>query len=184
MKKRQLCLLTIILLILTPGIIQANNGGNSIEIKSFGVGLHMQQFTLSDISSEVMVPANKLLLLYSTNLFRVEPEFAFFNYKYKESKSRGLFFGLGLFGMYQIEQTNIYYGVRTGFSFISMDDVYYDDDMTRFEIGPAVGAEYFFSNYFSIGGEISIRYSSIDSGMSENETMMATNTGLLLRFYF
>lgn len=98
--------------------------------------------------------------------------------------------------MFQKGKTNIYGGIKGEYG--RMKDEYLtwnDDDVEetkalRISVGPAVGAEYFLGDHFSIGGEISVKYMNYkikytETGRdNEKYTLINTDSGLLLRFYF
>jgi len=95
--------------------------------------------------------------------------------------------------------TNLYFGGRVGYNRVSYNRVRQrnDDDYEEssnpsgFFIGPTVGGSYFFSDFFSIGGEVEARYSNIgtseeedDFTVSEDVTTITLRPSLVMRFYF
>jgi hypothetical protein len=170
------------------------------EIKVFGLGLHIEQFKLSDLSTSVsLAPVNKLIFtVTSNNRFRYEPEIGFSLVRDKDNdlSSKVIHIGLGVYGMTQKGRTNIYGGVK--FEYANISTEYFDWDslvdetmkVDRFSIGPTIGAEYFLGDHFSIGGEISLIYRDLKTKNSqysydnENSDFVSIETGLLLRFYF
>ena len=168
----------------------------NLEMKSFGLGLHMQQFKISELD-DMLMPLNKILFTINTRggNFRIEPEIGLIYSKQKISNdysvsSTGVELGIGMFDMYQIQRTNIYYGGRLNYGRIkqSSDHEWYESEpISTIKLGPAIGVEYYFGNHFSIGGEISIQlntYKEDDYIDFFDEYIINTNTGLILRFYF
>ncbi len=168
----------------------------NLEMKTFGVGLHMQQFKISEMDI-LMMPANKILFTFNrfNGSLRIEPEIGFAHLKHKYSDDyslsmTGILLGVGVFDMNQRERTNIYWGVRFNygrFKESSNAEWFESETYSSLSFGPALGVEYYFSNHFSIGGEISILFSTLkedeDDDFLDNQ-IINTNTGLVLRFYF
>jgi hypothetical protein len=170
------------------------------NLKIFGMGMHIEQFKLADITMDISTaPANKIVFTITPSKnYRLEPEigFSFLNDKENELKDKSIILGIGGFGMYQRGKTNIYGGLR--FEYANISNEYNDyntgdiatEKTNRIAIGPAIGAEYYFGEHFSIGGEIGFKYMTLntkDSQFSDGEVkqdFIATDSGLLLRFYF
>ena len=140
--------------------------------KLVGFGLHIEQFKLNDLSDLPSAPVNKLIITINpTQNFRIEPEFGFkfgINEQTKY-KSSTINFGVGAFGQIQRSKLNIYGGLRFEYGFISEENNYNlmsqtkeTDKLVRFMVGPALGGEYFLGENFSIGGELSILYVTIN----------------------
>ena len=173
---------------------------NTPKLKVFGLGMHIEQFKLIDINMDIVTaPANKIIFTITpTKNFRLEPEvgFNYINDKDKELKDKSIHFGIGGFGMYQRGKTNIYGGLR--FEYANISNEYYEwnsgnkqtEKIDRFSIGPAIGAEFFFGQHFSIGGEIGLKYMYLNTKYSQyndednKQDYITTDSGLLLRFYF
>jgi len=170
-----------------------------LSIKPFGVGLHLEQFKLNDISDLTTAPVNKIIVTINpSHKFRIESEIGFRSGKDGETdlKSSSTSFGVGLFGMTQRNKLNIYGGMRIEYGIISEEINGYQakitDKLKRLMIGPALGGEYFFGDNFSLAGEVSLLYvklnESIDpnvySDPESNGNYTSTSTGLFLRFYF
>jgi hypothetical protein len=170
------------------------------EMKVFGMGMHIEQFKLNDLVMDIAAPSNKIVFTVTpTNYFRIEPEigFNYFNDKDSELEDKSISLGLGGVGMYQRGKTNIYGGFRFEYSKFSNEykgsfsgDVE-TEETNRIAIGPAIGAEFFFGQHFSIGGEIGIKYMNFNTtnsqypdGEDSKQDCITTDTGLLCRFYF
>jgi hypothetical protein len=184
------------------------------DFKKFGLGLHVEQFRLNELMSSYFVPVNKIIFTFSpSNKFRLEPAIGYTKAKETnkddfstyETLQSGIFFGLGGFGMYQAGKTNLYFGIRLEYGTINDEytssdtygNSYFQNNKTkRFMVGPAVGAEFFFSKHFSFGGEVALKnYTSNTERTDTNNptpntddenksNFFSTETGLLLRFYF
>jgi len=167
----------------------------------FGLGMHIEQFKLIDITSDITIaPANKVMLTITpNNKFRIEPEigFNFSNDKENELKNESIHLGVGGFGMYQRGKVNLYGGLRFEYANISVEYLDWNtgdkntEKINRISIGPAIGAEYFFGKHFSFGGEIALKYMNLKStdgqnnnGEDSEQAYFSTDSGLLLRFYF
>lgn len=170
-------------------------------IKPFGIGLHLEQFKINDISDLTDFPGNKIALSISTgNSFRFEPEFGFRSGKGESgdlnTKSSTVTLGLGSFIMFQHKKLNTYIGFRMELGIMKFTEDYMGSKVTeksdRFLIGPAIGAEYFLGEKFSFGGEIGLRNVSSKTTkepkptgyQNEKISFFATDTGLFVRFYF
>ncbi|MEN8122282.1 MAG: outer membrane beta-barrel protein [Bacteroidota bacterium] len=180
--------------------IIGQNSENTEVLQLFGLGMHIEQFKLSDITMDITTaPANKIVLTMTpTNKFRIEPEigFNYLNDKESELKAKSVHFGVGGFTMYQKGKTNIYLGFR--FEYANISNEYYNwntggklkEKTNRLSIGPAIGAEFFFGDHFSFGGEIGLKYMSLETNDSQSgsdykkQEHITTDSGLLLRFYF
>ncbi len=181
-------MIILLVLCLSSVSVMGDNDDQAFEMKRFGLGLYMQQFTITDLTNDLFIPANKVLLVLNEENFRTELEFGLFyvNYTEYKMKAKGLHFGGGFFGMRLIEKTNIYYGGRLSFGRMEESNGFeYTSSILAF--GPSLGVEYFFSSRFSIGGEINVKFMT----MSEDDHVdlfddhvLSTNTGLILRFYF
>jgi hypothetical protein len=185
--------------------VSSNSFGQSAEeqisdMKVFGMGMHIEQFKLNDIVMDISAPSNKIIFTITpSNNIRIEPEigFSFYNDKENKLKDKTIHLGLGGFGMYQKGKTNIYGGLRFEYSKFTNEFNNWETDATETEetngigIGPAIGVEYFFSQHFSIGGEIGIKFMNYNTTNSQytseedsKESLLKTDSGLLLRFYF
>lgn len=173
------------------------------ELPIFGLGMHIEQFKLNDITTNInTAPANKVIFTISpTNHFRIESEIGFnaFNDKEDDLSDLSIHFGVGGFVMFQKGKTNIYTGLRVEYAAISHEYIDWSpnpnqkqtEKTKRISAGPAIGAEFFLGKHFSFGGEIALKYMNLkseDSQYSDSETVsqsyITTDSGLLVRFYF
>ena len=186
---------------------------SKVEPPIFGLGLNLTQFRFSDLFSDWFgAPANQLMITVSPmKSLRLEPEFGILSFKHEETdgnnqthdlKDKVISFGIGAFGMIQRGQTNIYGGLRynnaqmtseyldlTGYD-VNFNPIYsvVKDEGTRSTVAPTIGAEYFFGQHFSIGGEFSLRIMKVNSRPSGSSTTqvendIVTGAGLQMRFY-
>lgn len=195
MKKVNLLNVVMIIVILFSGSRTFGQSINdSSRLKLFGLGLHMEQFKLNDLSSNM--PATKIIFTINPNNYcRLEPEIGYrsINDKVNDLKDKSLNLGIGAFGMYQQGKANIYLGFRLEYS--NFKHEYKDNILGKqtentdgISIGPAVGVEYFFGQHFSIGGEVALKYinyksSNIQYGSDSELDNYITESGLILRFY-
>lgn len=165
-------------------------------------------------------PANSVMIEVSPlKSLRVTPSIGYFSRSVeimgpdsqRYDEKQGLFAaGLGLFYMFQKQDVNFYTGMR--FEMARIQEVFYDFDYvfnpnppyddyyvaiekesinTRTSYNPTLGAEYFFSPHFSIGGEFQLRISTFEKtkqafpSPADGEKMsISTDAGIQLRFYF
>lgn len=171
-------------------------------IKPFGIGIHIEQFKLNDLT-DLRAPANKIIFSISpSNLFRFEPEFGFKMGEDKniDAKYSGFYMGLGALGMFQRNKLNLYGGLRFEYAFIKEKRTYTainfiettsTETTNRFIIGPAIGCEYYLGDNFSFGGEFALKYGSLKTVedpepvdyKDEKSYYITTDSGLFIRFY-
>ncbi|MCD4729748.1 MAG: porin family protein [Bacteroidales bacterium] len=193
-------ILILFALVFSVFMLKSYGQEESEKMKTFGLGLHVEQFKMGDVYTDFAVaPANKVIFtINATNHLRIEPEvgFNFCNDKDNDLKDQSLHTGIGVFYMFQPGKVNIYTGVR--FELAQINEEYkswqtedkYTDKSVRTTFAPAIGAEYFFGKHFSLGAEIALKYSNLKTkyGNPDNEdrkrTYFSTDTGVLLRFYF
>jgi hypothetical protein len=189
------------------GITQlfGQTAASTSAIKSFGIGLHVEQFKYNDVSDFNSAPANKIVLTFNpSSSFRIEPEVGFRSGKNTTSnlKNSSINLGLGLFSMSLHNKLNFYYGLRLEYANIQYED--HDSEFSgygtktishatnRFSIGPAIGCEYFLGDNFTFGGEVAIKYASLETTESPkasnykavDSNYFTTDAGLFVRFYF
>ena len=173
---------------------------DSLRIKTFGLGVHVEQFKISDIgnNAEYFTP-NKIILTFTfENHFRIEPEFGYRTATNNVSKNKesALGLGIGIVGMFQHGRVSFPIGIQF------KDDIFTESSTnssgninkittTVFSAGPVVGAEYFLGDNFSVAGDIGLMFSSVSSkhdpavsGQEIDVSEFNTDTGLKLRFYF
>jgi hypothetical protein len=160
----------------------------------YGYGEQLQIETLP-------IDMANISMVIKDNYFRVEPSLGYFTkssdysdggYSTERSTTNIRIGTVIAFNNANIESMNFYYGVDLGLilsrssytSNISSEST--DRSKTDFFIGPAVGGEYMFIKYFSLGGEINLNYISIgqyDSGSGTSEWAISTRGVIYLRWY-
>jgi hypothetical protein len=167
-----------------------------------GIGAGVGLVSPVVLDSDVMLlgPSGGALLvpLDIAGVFRIEPELGFFYYATDNEdnddfKSTVVRPNLGLFGMITLSpDAMLTLGLRLGPQFVSSKTVSTmtnptppPDEVTRttnrsrvdFLLSPAVGGEYFFSNYFSLGAEVQLNFVFIgdDTVTRDPETPGATD---------
>lgn len=179
----------------------AQDKSEKIQLRPFGVGLHIEQFRAGEVFNQDLVsPANNIILTANIkNVFRIEPEFGYASYSNDDEdiENKASKLGLGLYGMFQKGNLNIYAGLHI--EYISVKSTHstgfgppQETKETAFGFGPVLGGEYFLSRHFSFGGNVMYLFSSLkltnDDGFEAEEEEKAsvqyTATGLLLKFYF
>ena len=176
---------------------QDETESDNFEIKSFGVGMHVEQFKVSEIfGNNVPDPVAKVKFIFSVPNFRIEPHFGYASQKDENDDYpyRTIAAGVGAYYTMLKGKTNIYTGLNFGLaSSASKFDL--NGETEKFfikttSLGPVLGAEYFLGNNFSFGGEVNLMYvkgtdgDTINPANDQVDTVISTNSGLLLRFYF
>jgi hypothetical protein len=213
MKKCNVKILALIAIFLIAGAhTYAQSDDDALNLKVFGIGLHAEQYKISNMLSfnYNAYTTTVLLPLNITQHFRLEPEIGVLWMKNKgkdyngddeEETSLGFTSGLGLFGMFQKGKVNFYVGLRNRLDIGKMEGMstYNGEPIiekyTAIRTGPALGFEYFLINNFSIGGEIGLpftysktkkEYPEIAERDNEESTnqMFNFDSGLFVRVYF
>jgi hypothetical protein len=201
MKLKHFLSLTAISVLLTSTVLYGQDSEEKFNVRKFGIGLHIEQFKLTDITTNIYsTPPNRIVLTITPFSFiRIEPEIGFNRVKnkdYMELIDKNFVFGIGGYGMIQRGRTNIYGGIK--FDLCKISDEYIETypfsvekaTTDRLAIGPVVGSEYFFGNHFSFGGEVGIKMIKLKtenaqySGDNGEMNYLTTDTGLFIRFYF
>ena len=196
MKKAEynLCALLLIILFSLPlklfSLEQKILEDNQLRI-GFGIGYGQTIFMdwKSDISS-LFLPTDftKFSVAFRYENFRIEPNLGYSsginslgNHKNTFSNFR---IGSIFAAVYLKGSMNYYYGIDLGIVLTSNSN----DSKTDFYVGPVIGAEYLFSEYFSLGGEVQLNYISIgqygDSNSNKSQSYISTKAIILLRCYF
>jgi len=134
---------------------------------------------------------------------RIEPEISFFlrnnDYDNYKSKYESLSLGIGIFKMTRIENLSTYHGLRFGYTKSSNNFEFVpteqssnrNNTQTGYFIAPVIGAEYSFAKRFSIGPEVSIKYSTANGENTSSDNIndsssksIILNTGVMVRYYF
>jgi len=142
---------------------------------------------------------------------KIEPSFGYYNRnielkpkletEYNETRKlsdSNIHIGLGFFYIYKISHLSIYCGSHFIYIISKEKETYKKYDNTEngygYSIAPSIGSEYFFSDHFSIGGELQFKYILLKreqtSGNYSDDDLyfitydsFVTRTLLVLRFY-
>jgi hypothetical protein len=196
MKKVYVHVSAIFLLMITCVLsVKCQNIEETTNFRVFGIGLHMEQIKTSDLNQSLLQPANKIILILNAGKnFRFEPEIGYYSITDKTNDLNGncFSFGIGGLGMYQYKKVNIYGGLRLEFTTAESDYIFqYKHETEKNDItsvGLVFGSEYMFSPHFSLGCEIGLKYSSLNTNNDPtyNDYQMdyyLTQTGIFLRFF-
>lgn len=199
MQKTSLILLLGIAFFLVPNLVYAQEKGTRL-----GVGLSMANEVLS-IHEQLYLdmfdyPSFYMPILISQR-FKIEPEAGLWRYSYsfedggKEKRSISVIsLGFGIFPMTNKGKVYIYYGAR--FRLVRFLESYEqtwnghtdsDDSKTDIYFGPAIGGEYFFTDHFTLGGEVQLNFTSIgqfDDEKDASESLITSKTLIFVRWYF
>ena len=181
----------------------------------FGVGVSRDFPILINEDLEILtLPidfANFSFVIRGKN-FRIEPNLGYYTvstdgsyedymgetYHYETSMSNFRIGAVIAYNNSSFESMNFYYGIDVGviLSSVSTSSNYpysgnqsNDESKTDFFIGPAIGGEYMFNRYFSLGGEINVNYISIGNysdGNDETDTttwMISSRGAIYVRWY-
>jgi len=161
-----------------------------------GIGVSLTGSGASIDFFEALLSPATIYVPITFGSFRIEPEFGIF----RTSSSSGdsdfsssetvLQLGTGLFGLKRVNQTQIYYGIRVGMTRVSSSSKFSgtknDDSRTNIYFSPATGAEYLFSDHFSLGGEMQLVYLSLGSsdGSDASGSIIRTRGLFFSRWHF
>ena len=186
---------------------------NKSTDRIFGIGYRTINF-LSDLQQSInVIPGNRMVFTINPHPnFRIQPEFGY--YQIKENSevlsnedliNKNIVFGLGFYGMWKKDKTNLYAGLKYTTSKITSESarpasspippynpIYTKETETIKNNGFGIifGGEYFLSNHFSVGTEVGIHSvkttaeSTVPTSDSQEANSFLTETNLLLRFYF
>ena len=134
----------------------------------FGMGVELTT-SINALFSDNLGTAHSIYLpILINNQFKLEPFIGFWRNNYEngdyESSNTYMSLGGGAFFTMPHNQYNAYIGGRAALTFnneTEKDYPYTDTDKRNrkfFEIGPAVGGEYFLGEHFSLGGEVWVKF--------------------------
>lgn len=191
MKKVSFILLFAVSFFLASNLIHAQEKENRI-----GIGVSIGRQIIEEMEYRAFEYTRFYVPIIVSSHFRLEPEIGYYRYSgsgedWKESRKR-LSIGCGIFFITRKGKVDIYYGARLGListSYFYETTTYLrDESRTDFYIGPAIGGEYFFSNHFSLGGEIQINHISIGQWSDEigdaSESIIRIKPLVFVRWYF
>ena len=193
----------------TPAKSNADKGeGNRI----FGLGFKTFNLTSELMQSPNIWPGNKIIVTINPHKnIRLQPEVGYYQAKVHDKTvnddliDKAYSMGIGVFGMWQKEKTNLYAGLKYTFT-KSIDEgiqstfnpnppynTIYSVGTTTISnnsYGVVIGGEYLLGKHFSVGSEIGFlrsvsnetySASTINNGVSKH---LLTETNLIVRFYF
>ena len=135
-----------------------------------------------------------------TSRFRLEPELS--GYRNSNTHIGGTFgddtssssllqVGTGVFGLARHERFTLYYGGRVASLRFGVSSIRntreYTSSARGWLLAPTMGAEYFLTEFLSVGGEASLKFVSWNNETSPSMTTgtsVASHGALALRFYF
>lgn len=156
---------------------QAQEKEGRLKDPKAGISVNLSTFNISGLETTgIITTGNSFSLPINVGKrLRLEPEAAGLihreSFYYYPRRDVYLSFGMGIFLRNGKEDISILYGIRAG-------GISYDGDLGLY-ISPAVGAEYFLSKRFSLGGEIQISNTIIGRIQT-----IAIQTPVSLTFYF
>lgn len=181
----------------------------------FGVGMSRDFPILINEDLEILtLPidfANFSFVIRGRN-FRIEPSLGYYTvstegtyeaypgepYHYETSMSNFRIGAVIAYNNSSFESMNFYYGIDVGVvlsssssssSIPNYTNTSNDESKTDFFIGPAIGGEYMFNRYFSLGGEINVNYISVGNysdGEDESDTttwLISSRGAIYIRWY-
>ena len=170
----------------------------------FGVNISREVPTYTSENMQVIsLPidlANFSFVIRGKN-FRIEPSLGYFTgssegssgeYTSEVSASNFRIGAVIAYNNSSFESMNFYYGIDVGVilssisSSSSFSNESVDESKTDFFIGPAIGGEYMFNRYFSLGGEINLNYISIGNYDDDNDSttwLISTRGAVFVRWY-
>jgi hypothetical protein len=176
------------------------------EGTKFGIGVSLIQSVIAPDFEELQFGTVALSNIYVPIIigssFKLEPEIGFYRLSEEEDTFEGTLtqwrFGLGAFYyLPAAASVRVYVGPRVGLQLTSLsaeEDVDLEFGETDFVFGLALGGEYFFSDHFSLGGEVQLNYVSlgepdvevdgVDQDFDLSRNFISNNGLILMRWYF
>lgn len=181
-----------VLVLATTANAQSTSDGAKIGI---GVSISPLASLFSTDTGLLSVPGGTFAFYVPINIgetIKVEPELGFFRYKVSqgdnESSETQWRLGTGLFYVFaERESLRPYLGPRVGIVSTSDKVNGEGDTQTDFFVGLALGAEYYFSSHFTLGGEFQFNYVNFGSpeGIDDLSRNLFSSNGLIfVRWYF
>ena len=170
----------LIVSMLSTTMSSAQDAGLGVTLGAGDIGTSLMQ-----VITDGVALAPTVYILYNTPSVRWEPSLGFSRASDENSSSTIIIVGVGVLKPTQINDNFArYFGVRVGY--VSMKQEYdyngsEEDSETGISIAPVFGAEYKFSNYFSIGGETQASYFRPSD---EGSKIMLLKAVVFFRFYF
>ncbi len=212
MRSKSKLWIALVPVLLFAGTAQAQSDGVKV-----GIGVNLIQATITpDLSGggnfgtvalgDILVPIN------FGQRFKLEPWLGVFRFKDKredtdfsdDQRTTQWRFGTGLYFRFPTSASFVpYFGPRVALLLTSFSSEStfpggsskFEFSQTDFQVGLALGGEYFFSGHFSLGGEVQLNYTSmgepnqkldgvdITTG-SRSQNLFSNAASILARFYF
>jgi hypothetical protein len=213
-------LLIFIVILLSNSLAQ--DSGNDDKSGTWGLGVTIvdiyDYFSGTGYYATPLNPNIIIPIFFSSGL-KIEPNFGFISYKNEIKNNsqtsnqtrtniqRNVQFAVGIFPYTTKGKFILYYGAHIGYIITSSENQWItkfndgtvdrNDDVIKgngYFFAPAIGGEYFFSDNFSIGGEVQLKYSSVkqkeradeDTEYPDEEYSNRTSfrSLFIVRFYF
>ena len=197
MKKFPAVLMSTIYLFCFFSISAAQDSTVSKTSVKWGLGVTSTLFTLNSDQSYVSQSQNTAISIpiFLSGQFKIEPYFAYVHYNSEEEsdqissnnnyevKSHSIIVATGFFYSRDFVDTRLHFGVNIGYlnSYLKYKNMYgissnsSEEDARGFLIAPTIGGEYFFSSHFSLGSEISLEFSKLDSDNKDTDYLAEYN---------
>jgi hypothetical protein len=191
MKRLNLVILLAIITLVTGGGVLAQEEPER-QPRKFGIGIERSDVSaLEDRGGDYQgVVTGFYLPIQATPKTRFEPKIGILRYAdtEREDSYTRLDALVGYFGLITRGDYQFYYGARAGFLvrvIKSQDegDSFSTWTQRRGYLTPAIGGEYYFSPYFSLGGEARLVFSSFDEDEEARQSFMASEIAVMIRFY-
>lgn len=190
MKKPPIVNLVCAFLILSSGL-GAQDEPERQRRKS-GIGIEMSDVSaLEDRGGDYQgVVTGFYLPIQATPKTRFEPKIGILRYADtdREDSFTRLDALAGYFGIISRGDYQFYYGARAGFLVRVIKSQDEGDSFDRWTqrrgyVTPVIGGEYYFSPYFSLGGEARLIFSSYDEDDDGKQSYAASEVAVMIRFY-
>jgi hypothetical protein len=189
MKKNYVISSTVALLMLFFSISAAQDSTISKTSVKWGLGVTTTLFTLNSYQSYVPQYQNTAISIpiFLSGQFKIEPYIAYVHYNNEEEvyeiNYHSLIIATGILYSQDFVDTRLHFGVNIGYinnNFKYKDTYDYspyssEDNGNGFLIAPTIGGEYFFSGHFSLGSEIRLEFSKIDSDNNDTDYILVDN---------
>ena len=166
-------------LLTTIALITLSISHSQAYEKKYGIGASINNNNL-----QIYMPI-------TTDHYLIEPSILIFSNDEKETENTSIAsndfnvieFDIGLFkNILAFENTYIYYGARIGYIKIESNNIFGSNIITSKEdgytIAPTFGSEYYLSNNFSVGIELSVKYESTKGKRTSESLFSSTSTDL------
>ena len=199
-------LLIVIMILFVSYLVFAEQTEGKIGIGA-GFGKEVMVINMSNNPAWTMDDFPSIYVSYLNKNIKVDAEFGYYYYhdetdeneddEKRENTQSILKLGLGAFYKKNYNKFMNYFGGRFAFYDKSSESIWYYPEYTQkekqsitdYEISPTIGSEYFFSEKFSIGGEIQLNYKIYgkiedDEGGDESANSFLVKPVFTIKWYF